>query len=274
MEYTLKRSAILCPATYHRSTPDQTEGKIRLRSMRAVTSMARMVLALAFFGIVFIIQATTEEHNGFLRVNSRDDVAGRNDVDHRALVATSEGDTIASTCSNGFLGIQTGDVCCSIECGRCGGSGCGDLPGGNDFCCTGRISTSGSPCSEVDEAPCFLTGGMHQCGLCGGVGCSSAPGGKDSCCTSAILTTGSPCSDVGEAPCFISNSSGTSMATCTCSNGFPGIQKGDVCCDMECGLCGGVGCSSAPGGADSCCTSSILANGTSCSDVDEAPCFI
>ena len=37
--------------------------------------MACMVLALAFFGIVFIIQATTEEHNGFLRVNSRDDVS-------------------------------------------------------------------------------------------------------------------------------------------------------------------------------------------------------
>ncbi|CAM9751701.1 unnamed protein product, partial [Ascophyllum nodosum] len=42
----------------------------------------------------------------------------------------------------------------------------------------------------------------------------------------------------------------------------------------QCGLCGGVGCSAAPGGQNSCCTSAILTNGEFCSDAGEAPCVI
>jgi hypothetical protein len=36
-------------------------------------------------------------------------------------------------------GIANGDVCCAKSCGRCGGSGCGELKGGSDKCCSGNI---------------------------------------------------------------------------------------------------------------------------------------
>ena len=39
-----------------------------------------------------------------------------------------------SWCSQG---IALGDVCCASSCGTCGGSGCGDSPGGSSQCCTG-----------------------------------------------------------------------------------------------------------------------------------------
>lgn len=35
----------------------------------------------------------------------------------------------------------------------------------------------------------------------------------------------------------------------TCSNGLPGIQNENVCCELACGTCGGAGCATRPGGA-------------------------
>ena len=52
-------------------------------------------------------------------------------------------------------GIQTGDVCCSIQCGTCGGTGCGARPGGASECCVGRIQTENRSCSE-GPAPCVM----------------------------------------------------------------------------------------------------------------------
>ena len=34
----------------------------------------------------------------------------------------------------------------------------------------------------------------------------------------------------------------------TCSNGVPGIQNDNICCENQCGSCGGTGCSQLPGG--------------------------
>ncbi|CAN0456210.1 unnamed protein product, partial [Scytosiphon promiscuus] len=34
-----------------------------------------------------------------------------------------------------------------------------------------------------------------------------------------------------------------------CSNGLAGLQNGNVCCDLDCGTCGGAGCATRPGGA-------------------------
>lgn len=49
---------------------------------------------------------------------------------------------------------------------------------------------------------------------------------------------------------------------------------GQYCCPTECGQCGGVGCSSRPGGSDACCTSKIAANGYLCKETGAAPCRI
>jgi hypothetical protein len=45
-----------------------------------------------------------------------------------------------------------------------------------------------------------------------------------------------------------------------------------VCCAGSCGTCGGDGCSDRPGGATSCCTSTILSSATSCERSDP-PCI-
>ncbi|CAN0489811.1 unnamed protein product, partial [Scytosiphon promiscuus] len=44
-----------------------------------------------------------------------------------------------------------------------------------------------------------------------------------------------------------------------CSNGLPGVQFGDVCCDASCGTCGGAGCGSRPGGSVRWCLLSTRA---------------
>lgn len=45
-----------------------------------------------------------------------------------------------------------------------------------------------------------------------------------------------------------------------------------VCCPSTCGKCGGAGCQRRPGGADNCCSRSILANGIYC-DTSGVPCI-
>ncbi|CAM9830833.1 unnamed protein product, partial [Pylaiella littoralis] len=74
----------------------------------------------------------------------------------------------------------------------------------------------------------------------------------------------------------VQDSSGTLAPTTsgdTCSNGVEGIEAQGVCCSIECNLCAGTGCSSRPGGPDSCCSLAIKEAGVFCSD-SAAPCII
>ena len=43
------------------------------------------------------------------------------------------GNTTEKKCSNLLIGVENtaGDVCCEEQCGTCGGSGCGQRPGGS-----------------------------------------------------------------------------------------------------------------------------------------------
>ncbi|CAN0467500.1 unnamed protein product, partial [Discosporangium mesarthrocarpum] len=61
-----------------------------------------------------------------------------------------------------------------------------------------------------------------------------------------------------------------------CSNGSPGYQRDEVCCKMDCGFCGGVGCGAVPGtnGASDCCPTDIRAAGQCCGAGVVAPCLI
>ncbi len=61
-----------------------------------------------------------------------------------------------TTCSNGIPGVPGGGVCCAASCGRCGGFGCGDFPGGSDNCCSSAIHDSGNLCSVTLSAPCIV----------------------------------------------------------------------------------------------------------------------
>lgn len=60
----------------------------------------------------------------------------------------------------------------------------------------------------------------------------------------------------------------------TCSNGLPGIQNENVCCELACGTCGGAGCATRPGGAASCCSGAITDGGMLCSVTGATPCII
>ena len=61
--------------------------------------------------------------------------------------------TAQPTCSNGLTGYEASGVCCPVDCGRCGGGGCGDL---GDGCCTSDVEDSGIKCSESRSAPCNI----------------------------------------------------------------------------------------------------------------------
>ena len=55
------------------------------------------------------------------------------------------------TCKTGIEHDTT--ICCAKSCGRCGGTGCENLPGGPDSCCAGQIKKNGKSCATSDP-PC------------------------------------------------------------------------------------------------------------------------
>jgi V8-like Glu-specific endopeptidase len=52
-----------------------------------------------------------------------------------------------------------------------------------------------------------------------------------------------------------------------------GVVRDNICCEAQCGTCGGTGCGSRPGGADSCCMGNISTAGRSCAD-NPPPCVM
>ncbi|CAM9883744.1 unnamed protein product [Pylaiella littoralis] len=142
------------------------------------------------------------------------------------------------TCRNGMIGWGSsggsGDFCCPVGCGACGGPGCTEFGKDSGFdmndCCTGPIFESEVICSDETEPPCMITDD------------------DEPKCRNGLVGIGS-------------------------SNG-----SGRACCDVDCGLCGGDGCSSAGSayGLDEhdCCASAIFEEGKMCSEKMEAPCVI
>eukprot|EP00903_Cladosiphon_okamuranus_P010100 g9565.t1 len=112
-------------------------------------------------------------------------------------------------------------------------------------------------------------------GVVNGDGCSERPGGEFSCCFTPIEQAGVSCYDTGAGPCMMVPSKQP-----TCSNGLPGFEAAGVCCPLECGSCGGYGCSYLGGGPSAglgkpfCCTATINSEGEFCSDTVSAPCII
>eukprot|EP00903_Cladosiphon_okamuranus_P015191 g14044.t1 len=226
------------------------------------------------------------------------------------IIDTDSVDPVAqSTCSNGLPGYEASDVCCPAGCGRCGGSGCskrgdgcctGAIKDSGIKCSKSRsapciIDTDSVDPVDDSEEPdsgdaTTCPGGIPginskdvvccslSCGSCAGSGCSSRPGGKSACCGGAIISADDYCGDTNKAPCIIgsgpdstSDSSDSSDALPTCSNGLPGYESSDVCCPTGCGQCGGSGCSKR---GDGCCTGDIKDSGIKCSKSRSAPCKV
>ncbi|CAM9516484.1 unnamed protein product [Choristocarpus tenellus] len=191
------------------------------------------------------------------------------------------------------------DVCCPLECGVCGGSGCGVIPGTTaEMCCSENIMASSQLCSVTGVAPCVIdsaeasnttcSNGLEgiedpildvccasNCGQCGGEGCGSivGTGGASDCCSNTIASSGSSCNDTRAAPCIITYD----VVTSTCPNGFAGVAEDNVCCAEACnGQCGGAGCGTIPGtnGASDCCVDAILQTNLYCNVGIVAPCIM
>lgn len=61
----------------------------------------------------------------------------------------------SSTCENGIAGWQSEEVCCAVNCGRCGGDNCASIEGTNGAgdCCVTDIREADVPCGV---APCII----------------------------------------------------------------------------------------------------------------------
>ncbi|CAM9864281.1 unnamed protein product [Pylaiella littoralis] len=153
------------------------------------------------------------------------------------------GVALGQTCTNGLIGISNKEVCCVLECGQCGGSGCSTVVGfTGDQCCTANIEANGPLCSETDAAPCYMGDALP------------------------VLTPVET-----EEPVVVPGP----VEASPCSNGLPGYGNKNICCVEGCGQCGGSGCSTVAGfTAEECCTASIEAGGVLCSDSGAAPCII
>jgi len=53
-------------------------------------------------------------------------------------------------------GLRSGRFCCGGNCGRCGGRGCQNRPGGGRSCCTNVITRSGRRCNGANMQNCML----------------------------------------------------------------------------------------------------------------------
>ncbi|CAN0355754.1 unnamed protein product [Ascophyllum nodosum] len=173
--------------------------------------------------------------------------------------------TVPDTCSNGIVGVEQGIFCCTLGCGTCGGTGCGER--GRDEgltledCCTSRISESGVYCGTSGNAPCII-----------GEGPTSAPA-----IAPILAPTPRPITTPTPAPITTPTPTSTT-APDTCSNGIVGVGRGIFCCALGCGTCGGTGC----GGRgrdegltpEDCCTSRISESGVYCGTSGNAPCII
>eukprot|EP00177_Eucheuma_denticulatum_P007037 GFKZ01012803.1.p1 GENE.GFKZ01012803.1~~GFKZ01012803.1.p1 ORF type:complete len:424 (-),score=18.43 GFKZ01012803.1:195-1466(-) len=65
------------------------------------------------------------------------------------IAQASEADPTCNT------GIISGNACCSLSCGACGGSGCGQRPGGGGSCCTTPVAGGSRGCDTVGP-PCRI----------------------------------------------------------------------------------------------------------------------
>jgi hypothetical protein len=66
----------------------------------------------------------------------------------------------SALCQNGIL--HQNRHCCAKACGRCGGAGCGSLPGGAAQCCYGGIESSGRICHAPSDTSCVIGAGSYS----------------------------------------------------------------------------------------------------------------
>jgi hypothetical protein len=150
------------------------------------------------------------------------------------LLALREGARAADpSCKTGIAGEG---ACCAKECGRCGGEGCGGLPGGASKCCGGAINKGHRSCASSDP-PCTMAGPPPPaCTLQAGIeylGNDVAPptpvAGESACC--AACTASAECrfftyEGGAHGLCHLKNTDAPdySRHNATCTSGYPGTS--------------------------------------------------
>jgi len=140
-------------------------------------------------------------------------------------VVANRGKLSTQWCAAGVVS-KNGEFCCAASCGSCGGSGCGDRPGGSSQCCTGKMDQTCSHSNEVgckmpsEESTEWCADGVlsnngefccaASCGSCGGSGCKDRPGGSAQCCTGKMDQT---CSDAHDVACKVPSGAPTPAPT-------------------------------------------------------------
>lgn len=106
-----------------------------------------------------------------------------------------------------------------------------------------------------------------SCGSCGGTGCGGRHGGADACCEDNLEAANVAC---GDPPCLMESHAQAQLrdaevysAKCKDAGGIPDLS-GMKCCAASCGVCGGEGCASRPGGADLCCGDNLATANETC----------
>lgn len=162
-----------------------------------------------------------------------------------------------AVCTNGLPGVQSNSLCCEAQCGTCGGAGCATRPGGEESCCTRRIRDSGDLCSATSAAPCIIDDDNNV---------ALGPNGF-------AWNGGGPCRHCNQDN-LDKRATTPSTPPVLCSNGVPGVETDGICCEAQCGTCGGSGCDQRPGGKSGCCTGTIEDSDDYCSDTNAAPCIV
>lgn len=159
-------------------------------------------------------------------------------------------------CPNGLQGYNSSNnaasFCCPIDCGACGGIGCGSFGQENGLigrdCCQNLIFDTQVFCDESLSAPCIMESFIDDPDLY---------------------------YEVVEEEL-------EKEVEQVCSNGFPGFgsknNAAEFCCPLGCNFCGGVGCGSSGEefglfGID-CCQSGIFSTQVFCEYSGSSPCIV
>ena len=59
-----------------------------------------------------------------------------------------------------------------------------------------------------------------------------------------------------------------------CANGVHSTRTEHLCCDSQCGSCGGAGCESRKGGKGRCCATGLTYANVTCTHADQTACLL
>lgn len=98
--------------------------------------------------------------------NIQGDVANYRDSGSTSIAPAPATPTDSTTCSNGFTGVERAGICCTLDCGTCGGSGCNrrarEAGLTSKDCCITAIEESGVLCEDSGTAPCIFGEGKNS----------------------------------------------------------------------------------------------------------------